>query len=55
MSAHTPTAADLSRWAFMVACAAAKHGDTGKLLADRVKAARECADALIAMLARGAA
>lgn len=46
-----PTAADLSRWAFMAACAAARYGDTGKMLADRVKAVRELADVLIAMLA----
>lgn len=55
MTTNHTSAADLSRWAFMTACAAAKHGDTGKALADRVKAARECANALIAMLARGAA
>lgn len=48
-------ASDLSRWAFMSACAAVKYGDNGKQLAARVNAARDCADALIAMLARGAA
>lgn len=47
-----PTASDLSRYAFMIACEAARYGDSGKMLADRVKAVREIADALIATLAR---